>query len=285
MLVESPTYPAALDAVRAHGCVPVGVPVGEAGWDLALLRAALHDARPRLGYLIPDFQNPTGVRASAEQRAAVARAARAAGIVLMSDESLGELWIEAGERPPSLAAGDSGSSVLAVGSLSKPVWGGLRTGWVRADPELIRRLALARGSQDVGSPVLDQLLAVEALARLDLILPARRTLLGERRGALLAALASERPEWRAARPAGGMAVWVELPDHVAASALAIRAVDRGVRVAAGPRFGAAGGFERRLRLPFTQPPDRLTEAVRRLAAAGDARRRQPEAEPPARWVA
>ena len=134
--------------------------------------------------------------------------------------------------------------------------------------------------------MLDQLLAVEALARLDLILPARRTLLGERRGALLAALASERPEWRAARPAGGMAVWVELPDHVAASALAIRAVDRGVRVAAGPRFGAAGGFERRLRLPFTQPPDRLTEAVRRLVAAEETLgRRQPEAEPPARWVA
>jgi DNA-binding transcriptional MocR family regulator len=286
VLVETPTYPGALDAVRAHGCVPVGVPVGPGGWDLAFMRSALRDARPRLGYLIPDFQNPTGFSASAEQRVAVARAARAAGVPLVSDESLAELWIDGGRRPPSLAAGDAGTGVLAVGSLSKPVWGGLRTGWVRADRELVRRLALARGSQDVGSPVLDQLLAAEVLARLDTLLPGRRALLRERRDALLGALAAERPAWRAARPSGGMSVWVELPEGTAASALAAHAVEHGVRVAAGARFGAGGGFEQRLRLPFTQPPERLAEAVRRLAAAEDAlASRPPSAEPSARWVA
>ena len=286
VLVETPTYPGALDAVRAHGCVPVGVPVGPDGWDLAFLRAVLRDARPRLGYLIPDFQNPTGFCASAEQRAAVLREARAAGVLLVSDESLAELWIEPGERPPSLAKGDPGTGVLAVGSLSKPVWGGLRTGWVRADREFVRRLALARGSQDVSGPVLDQLLAVEVFACLDTLLPGRRALLGERRDALLGALAVGRPGWRAARPVGGMSVWVELPGGTAASALAARAVEHGVRVAAGPRFGVGGGFEQRLRLPFTQPPERLTEAVRRLAAAEDALGSRPAVtEPSARWVA
>jgi len=286
VLVETPTYPGALDAVRAHGCVAIGVPVGPGGWDLALMRAALRDGRPRLGYLIPDFQNPTGFRASAEQRAAVARAARAAGVPLVSDESLAELWIDGGERPPSLAAGDPGRGVLAVGSLSKPVWGGLRTGWVRADGEFVRRLALARGSQDVGSPVLDQLLAAEVLAHLDALLPGRRALLRERRDALLEALAAERPNWRAARPAGGMSVWAELPPGTSTSALAARAVAYGVRVAAGPRFGADGGFEQRLRLPFTQPPERLAEAVRRLAAAEDTLgSRPPAGELAARWVA
>lgn len=286
VLVETPTYPGALDAVRAHGCVPVGVPVGANGWDLAFMRAVLRDARPRLGYLIPDFQNPTGFCATAVQRAAVARAARAAGVLLVSDESLAELWIDGAERPPSLADGDPGSGVLAVGSLSKPVWGGLRTGWVRADRELVRRLALARGSQDVGSPVLDQLLAIEVLARFDELLPGRRELLRERRDALLDALAAYRPAWRAARPAGGMSIWAELPHGVAASALAARAVEHRVRVAAGPRFGTDGGFEQRLRLPFTQPPERLAEAVRRLAVAEDAiGSRQAAAEPAVRWVA
>jgi DNA-binding transcriptional MocR family regulator len=286
VLVETPTYPGALDAARAHGCVPVGVPVGPDGWDLTLMRASLRDARPRLGYLIPDFQNPTGFCASADQRAAVAREARAAGVPLVSDESLAELFLDAGERPPSLAAGDPGTGVLAVGSLSKPVWGGLRTGWVRADSEFVRRLALARASQDVGSPVLDQLLAAEVLERIDALLPGRRALLRERRDALLDALASHRPAWRAARPSGGMSLWAELPEGAAASALAARAVAHGVRVAAGSRFGANGGFERRLRLPFTQPPERLAEAVRRLAAAEDAVGSRPSAaEPPARWVA
>ena len=71
VLVETPTYPGALDAIRAHGCVPVGVPIGPDGWDLVLLRAILRDARPRLGYLIPDFHNPTGVSIPDEQRRAV----------------------------------------------------------------------------------------------------------------------------------------------------------------------------------------------------------------------
>ena len=270
VLVETPTYPGALDAVRAHGCVPIGVPIGPEGWDLALLRAALRDARPRLGYLIPDFQNPTGVRVPAAMRVAAAREARAAGVPLVSDESLAELSIDGGERPPSLAAGAAGRGVLAVGALSKSVWGGLRTGWVRADREYVRALALARGSQDVGSPVLDQLLAVEALGRLAEFLPGRRALLGERRDALLAAIASERPEWRVATPAGGMSLWVELPARTAASALAARAAEHGVRIAAGPRFSAGGEFEQRVRLPFTQPPERLQEAIRRLATAEDA---------------
>jgi DNA-binding transcriptional MocR family regulator len=282
ILVETPTYPGALDAIRAHSCVPVGVPVGPDGWDVTLLRAALRDARPRLGYLIPDFQNPTGLSMAPEQRAAIAGAARAAGVPLVSDESLAELSLDGSERLPSLG----GDGVLAVGSLSKPVWGGLRTGWVRADRELVRRIALARGSQDVGSPVLDQLLAAEVLARLDALLPGRRALLRERRDTLLAALATHRPAWRAARPAGGMSVWAELPEDTAASALAARAVEHGVRVAAGPRFSAGGEFEQRLRLPFTHPPERLAEAVRRLAQAEDALgARPPLIEPAARWVA
>jgi DNA-binding transcriptional MocR family regulator len=313
VLLETPTYPGALDAVRAHGCVPIAVPVGEDGWDLPLLRAALRDARPVLGYLIPDFQNPTGFWASAHQRAAVARAARAAGMLLVSDESLAELVLEPdvvrargnppasmaapppsmatpspslAAPPPSLAAGDSGSGVLALGSLSKPVWGGLRTGWLRGEPQLVRRLALARAGQDVGSPILDQLLAIEVLRRFDALLPARRDWLRERRDALLGAVASERPRWRASRPAGGMALWVELPEGTTASALAARGVAHGVRVAPGPRFGVDGGFEQRLRLPFTQPPERLAEAVRRLAAAEDALGSRSAADSPdVRWVA
>ena len=298
VLLETPTYPGALDAVRAHGCVPIGVPVGADGWDLALLRAALRDARPVLGYLIPDFQNPTGFWASARERAAVARAARAAGMLLVSDESLAELVLdphdphgardnrEATTPPPSMATGDAGTGVLALGSLSKPVWGGLRTGWLRGEPQLVRRLALARAGQDVGSPILDQLMAIEVLERLDALLPARREWLRERRDALVSAVARECPKWRATSPAGGMALWVELPEGTSASALAARAVAHGVRIAPGPRFGVDGGFEQRLRLPFTQTPERLTEAVRRLAATErELGSRAPARPPDVRWVA
>jgi DNA-binding transcriptional MocR family regulator len=291
VLLETPTYPGALDAVRARGCIPVAVPVSDDGWDLPLLRATLRDARPVLGYVIPDFQNPTGFWASARQRAALARAARAAGTLLVIDESLAELVLEGHPNhppdvPPSMAAGDPGTGVLAVGSLSKPVWGGLRTGWLRGEPQLVRRMALARAGQDVGSPILDQLMAVEILGCFDTLLPSRREWLRERRDALLRAVAAERPGWRVRRPRGGMALWMELPDGTTASALAARAVAHGVRVAPGPRFGVDGGFEQRLRLPFTQPPERLAEAVRRLAAAEQALgSRSPTRSPDVRWVA
>ena len=288
VLLETPTYPGAVDAARSHGCVPIGVPVSEQGWDMHLLRAVLRDARPVLGYFIPDFQNPTGFSAGARERAAVARAARAAGTLLVSDESLAELVLEPAPEgpPPSMADGDSGSGVLALGSLSKPVWGGLRTGWLRGEPQLVRRLALARAGQDLGSPILDQLMAVEVLRRFDTLLPARRDWMRERRDALLDAVAAERPRWRVTRPAGGMALWVELPEGTTGSALAARGVAHGVRVAPGPRFGVDGGFEQRLRLPFTQPPERLVEAAHRLAAAEDALgSRSWAASPDVRWVA
>ena len=223
--------------------------MGEDGWDLPLLRAALRDARPVLGYLIPDFQNPTGFWASARERAAVARAARAAGMLLVSDESLAELVLEphdardpGGRRRPRWPPETPGAACWRVGSLSKPVWGGLRTGWLRGEPQLVRRLALARAGQDVGSPILDQLMAIEVLRRFDTLLPARREWLRERRDALLSAVARERPQWRVGRPAGGMALWVELPEGTTAS--------RPGGPRGGPRRpGRAGpAFRRRRRL-------------------------------------
>ena len=255
------------------------VPVGDDGWDLPLLRAALRDARPVLGYRHPGLPEPDRLLGLGRSSgAAVARAARAAGTLLVSDESLAELVLEPHDprdphrAPPSMAAGDPGTGVLAVGSLSKPVWGGLRTGWLRGEPQLVRRLALARAGQDVGSPILDQLMAVEVLRRLDTLLPARREWLRERRDALLSALAAERPEWRVGRPAGGMALWVELPDGTTASALAARGVAHGVRVAPGPRFGVDGGFEQRA-AAAVHPAARAPRRGRPSAGGGRARAR------------
>ena len=120
----------------------------------------------------------------------------------------------------------------------------------------------------MASPVLDQLIAARLLARRSSVVAARRAALLARRAALLAALRAHLPAWRCTVPYGGVCLWVEL-DAPVASALARAALELGVRVAPGPRFGADGTMERFLRLPYTLPEAELVDAVRRLAQARD----------------
>jgi DNA-binding transcriptional MocR family regulator len=267
MLVESPTYPNTLAAGVAHRLRPL--PHGldpAAGWDEELLLAALRDNRPKLAYLIPDFQNPTGHLMPTGLRERLPAAAHASGTDLMVDESFVGLGLDGAPEPPPVAAFDRHSRVLSVGGMSKVYWGGLRVGWVRAAAPLVQRLAAARVRSDLAGPVLDQMVAVRLLDHADEILAERRARLLAQRDALVAALTSELPGWRFTVPAGGTSLWVELEAPVA-TALARAAGRLGVRLAPGPRFGLGGTLDRYLRLPFTLDGADLVEAVHRLAAA------------------
>lgn len=262
VLVDAPTYPHALDAVRAAACraVPVALPAA-GGWDLPGIGAALRQAAPRLAYVIADFHNPTGRLLPEDQRAQLVRAARRARTVLVVDETLVDLGLD-GPAPPPVAV--HGREVLTIGSMSKSFWGGLRVGWVRGPCDLIARLAAVRTTLDLGSPVVEQLAAAELLDRAELVLPARRLELIGRRDLLLTLLQEHLPDWVAERPAGGLSVWARLPEPMS-SAVAAHAPQEGVRVTAGPRFGTGGAFEQHLRLPYTLTAADLDQAVRALA--------------------
>ena len=184
------------------------------------------------------------------------------GPTVVVDESLVELGFVAPEIPMATL----GPDVITVGSLSKPVWGGLRVGWVRATAELIQRLTAVRAAVDMGQSILDQLLAVALLEDLDGIAARRRAQVLPQRDALLAELAARFPAWRTNRPDGGLSMWVEL-DAPLATALAVRAGQYGVRVVAGSRFGLDGTMERFLRLPYALPVAELARAMELLASA------------------
>ncbi|MFY1651035.1 PLP-dependent aminotransferase family protein [Solwaraspora sp. WMMB762] len=268
VLVESPTYPNALAALAArrariatHG---LATTAGD-GWDADLLLGAIRQDRPRLAYLIPEFQNPTGHLMSAALRERVVAAAHASGTDLVVDESFVDLPLDGTPVPPPTAVFDRHSRVISIGGMSKPYWGGLRIGWVRASAPLVQRLAALRVGVDMAGPVLDQLVGVHLLAAADTIVPARLAQLTAQRDALLAELANVLPEWRVSVPHGGVTLWAEL-DGPISSALARAAEESGVRLAPGPRFGIDGTLERFLRLPFTLPVPVLTDAVRRIAA-------------------
>jgi DNA-binding transcriptional MocR family regulator len=271
-VVESPTYPNALDAFRFAGARLVGVPVAGA-WDVDAFAGALRQTGAGIAYLIPEFQNPTGLVMPEAERAALAAAARDADALVVADESFVGLQLD-GSAPagPPLAAFAPGR-VLSVGSLSKRVWGGLRVGWIRAAPAAIQRLAAERTSVDLACSILDQLTAVRVLGD-EAILADQRRALRLRLDALAAALEATLPDWSFALPPGGLSLWIAIDRS--STALATAAEAEGVRIVPGPRFGTDGTLERYLRLPFVLPPAQLEEAVERLGRAAGRPVERPE---------
>ncbi|GHH71264.1 GntR family transcriptional regulator [Streptosporangium violaceochromogenes] len=270
MLLESPTYPHAIDAARLRGAriVPVGIP--DDGWHLDLLVSAMRQSSPRLAYLIPDFQNPTGHLMDAATRAGLVGAARRHDTTLVLDETWSELAIDEVPEVASPAAFDTDGRVIGVGSASKLWWGGLRVGWIRATAALVRRLAVLRGTVDIAGPVFEQLVVTRLFQDMEETRAERRRSLAASRAALVAGLAERMPDWDFTVPAGGGSLWVRLPGPFGAS-LADAAARHGVRLAPGSWFGVDGALESFLRLPFTQPPRVLAEAVARIAEAREAR--------------
>jgi DNA-binding transcriptional MocR family regulator len=271
-IIESPSYPHAVEALRGAGARLVAVPVtAEGGWDESALEQAFQRTSPVLAYLMPDNHNPTGATMPRPLRQKVVALAAQQGTTLIIDETIGGLELDGQQPEPPLAT--LGRAVL-LGSVGKSVWGGLRIGWIRAERELIQRVARHRFMTDLGTPVLEQLILVELLADFDRILADRRDYLRASRDHLIRRLAERVPEWRVPHVAGGITTWVELGLPIS-SQLALAARSEGLVIAAGSRFGVEGLFERFIRIPFTYPPDVIDRGVDALAAAWRAVTRSP----------
>ncbi|MBT2438679.1 PLP-dependent aminotransferase family protein [Streptomyces sp. ISL-36] len=263
VLVESPTYPGALDLFREAAAVPHPVAVGADGIGVAEAIRVMVRHRPALAYVVPRFQNPTGTVLPPLAGRRLVEAANRMGVPLVDDEVLADLAFEPGPAQQPLS---SFGEVIGVGSLSKVVWGGLRIGWVRGPAAMVSRLARLKAIHDLGSDVPAQLAAVRLLDGFDPIVAGRVRALRSGHDHLRAELARLLPSWSCPPASGGQTLWVRLPygDGVAFAQVALR---HGVAVLPGATMDALGGSTRRLRLHFLLPPAVLSEAVRRLAAA------------------
>ncbi|MEV8376378.1 PLP-dependent aminotransferase family protein [Kribbella sp. NPDC056861] len=259
VVIEHPTYPHAITTLLDRKAVLVPVGMTSDGWDVAQLRAAARTAK--LAFLIPDFQNPTGLLLSVDGRERLKLACPT-----IVDETLTDLWLDSPPPPPYAV---HHPAAISIGSVSKSIWGGLRIGWIRATPALLERVNQQRPAIDLGTAVVEQLATANLL---DNKLTHRTDAIDQlrlQRDTLQQALHDALPQLEVSTPTGGVSIWAAFPAAIS-SRLAATAPDHGLTLAAGPRFGIGGAFERHLRLPFTLPPDRLLDAVGKLARTVEA---------------
>ena len=223
-------------------------PVDPDGWDIPATAAIIRQAAPRLAYLVPDFQNPTGSLMSDAQREEYAAALRRARVVPVVDEAHQALALDNQEMPAPFAAYLPGT--VTIGSASKQFWGGLRLGWLRVPETMVPQLLHARMSLDLGAPLVEQLALLHLLEHRHAVWAANRERLRTQREALLDGLADRLPAWDFVRPGGGLAVWCRLPQP-RASALVAEAERRGRGRRRGPGLRRRG----RARAPRADPLD------------------------------
>ncbi|RED66414.1 PLP-dependent aminotransferase family protein [Cohnella phaseoli] len=258
ILVEKPTYLSALQVFRSYGAELVSVETDEDGIVLDDLAAKLKQYSPKLVYVIPTFSNPTGKAWSLDRRKGVLELCRANDALILEDDPYGELKFgDASLTYPSLFSLDAhpqGSCVVYTSTFSKTVAPALRTGWVMADPEIVRHMARAKQAADLHSSSMDQQALHQLIEHFDLaghIEFVRKEY--EARMRQMADLLSQQ-DWPGVtwnEPKGGMFFWLQLPESVDTAELLKTAVDLGVAFVPGVSFFADGSGRNTMRLNFT----------------------------------
>jgi len=279
ILVENPTYLGALQAWSTYNAQFVTVPSDQDGIQVEHLEKALR-AGPKFMYVLPNFQNPTGVTIPLERRKLLVELADKYGVPIIEDDPYGQLRFE-GEHIPAVEVlddqmrNDNGccytGNVIYLSTFSKILAPGIRIAWVVATPEIIQKLVMAKQGADLHSPTFNQILTYE-VARHGFITEHVKTIIRvyrERRDIMLEELEKNMPpntKWT--HPQGGLFLWVTLPEEINTTDLLIRAVEKKVAFVPGSSFHPLGGGENTMRLNFSNAkPDMIRLGVQRLAEA------------------
>jgi DNA-binding transcriptional MocR family regulator len=266
VIVESPAFPGVLDVVRRFGARAIPLPLDEHGARTELLEDLVLRSGASLLYLAPDFHNPTGTVLPLERRQEIARVASRTGITVIEDQAMADLGIDDVQLPPPIASLAPGATVMAIGSTAKLFWAGLRIGWVRAPDDWAVRMLATKTVADLGSPLLDQLMSVELIARTAEVRTERLAQLRPRRDLLAARVRTHLPDWSFTLPSGGLSLWVHLP-YGNAEEFADHALTHGVAVVPGPALSVDDGNRRAIRMAYVHDEERLELAVDRLLNA------------------
>jgi 2-aminoadipate transaminase len=277
ILVEAPTYLGALQAWNAYGAEYVAVPLDQDGMMADALEEALRTG-PKFIYVLPNFQNPTGVTLSLERRHKLIELADRYGVPIIEDDPYGQLRYE-GDHLPSVVVLDGQyrdncqnvyhGNVIYLSTFSKILAPGVRLAWVIAPPEVIRKLVLAKQGADLHTSTFNQMVAYEVShgGFLDRHIHLIRRIYKERRDVMLAAMDAYFPpgvDWT--QPKGGLFLWGILPETINTNELIKVAVERKVAFVPGTPFYPNGGGKNTMRLNFSNASsENILEGIARLS--------------------
>jgi 2-aminoadipate transaminase len=284
ILTENPTYLGALQAFTMYGADYVTVPVDDHGMRAEQLEEALR-AGPKFMYVLPNFQNPTGVTLSLERRQKIIEQSDRYGIPIIEDDPYGQLRYE-GEHIKALVVLDAekrdcqnngrySGNVIYLSTFSKTLAPGLRLGWMVAPKEVIARLVQAKQGTDLHSSTFDQMVAYEVGRGgfIDRHVHRIREVYGRRRSLMVSALEKAIPDAEAlgirwTRPEGGLFLWAEVPSSVDTVELLKDAISEKVAFVPGRYFYPNGGGVNTMRLNFSNATEaQIEEGVARLGRA------------------
>lgn len=265
VLVENPTYFGALEALRISGARIAPVAIEKDHVSPEILSQRIAAVSPRMIYLTPSGQNPTGAMMPEISRAAIAKAAVTHGVTIVEDEVLAD-FTASSRRPRSIASFAPEANVLTIGSVSKLFWPGLRVGWIRGPRHLIGRLTRLKTATDLGSSLLPQMIAVELLDHVDEARAIRRSEFTSKRKLITGMMRQYMPHAEFVEPRAGLCLWVRTRE-IDTQVLAQAGLRNGVVLSPGNMFSVDESHREFLRIPFVLDEDSLTEGVRRLATA------------------
>lgn len=267
VLVESPTYLAALHIFRSYEARFQMVPSDDMGMQVDALEEIIQRAHPKLIYVVPTFQNPTGVTMVLERRKKLAEIAARYDIVVIEDDPYSDLRYS-GERIPPLKSFDQAGNIIYLGSYSKIISPGLRCGFAVAHPTVLRKMVIGKQANDVHTSNLSMRLVYEYSVR-GLLKPHIEKICAQykvKRDRMLAAIEANFPagtEWT--RPDGGLFIWVRVPEGIDAVKVLEEAIKDKVAFIPGSPFFADGSGQNTMRLNFSNASlSAIDEGMERL---------------------
>lgn len=252
VVVENPTFLGNMQAIRLYQAQLVPVDSDDDGIRVDELEEVFKKEHPKMLYIIPTFQNPTGRTLSLERRKKIAELASQYGVVVAEDDPYRDLRYT-GQELPSIKSFDTEGWVAFMGSFSKVISPGLRVGFLAANPALLRKCVIGKQSSDVHTANLSQAI-VDAYLRRNLLMPHVEEICkgyARQMNTMLGLLAKCGGVARYTKPEGGLFIFAELKDGMDALKLLMKCVDKGVAYVPGTHFYPGGGHENTFRLNFS----------------------------------